>query len=476
MMIAWLLAAVVFGSAPAQAAPLTLAEAVNEALARSPDAEGARQRLREASLEEPLILSELDPQLVSGYSASDDQAPRAMPTFEGRRSQLERWNAGINQKTLLGTQMRLEYANSRLANPAAFRVLDPSVDSRLSIDLSQPLLRYFWGRPDVARRGRARASTAAAENQLRLALERAAAEAARAFLELHFALRFASIKEDGVAAAQKLLAKYQEKTGYGLAEESDLLQAKASLEVQRTELLIAQSQIERATNALRAALGRKDESGRLELAAPEGLPDGAALSVSEADALGKRPDVAASRRMTESLEWAARIQRLDTLPELTLNASYAFAGLDRRSSAAWDDMTGFDHPVKAAGINLIVPLTFKKERLLRKRADHQLGAAKADQLRLETAALKEIRDARDLHALAKQRLEAGRRLTQLERAKYKAEEANFRRGKSSTDLLIRFQLDIQRAESELLRAEIDEAAARIELARASGSLLEAFQR
>ena len=66
-------------------------------------------------------------------------------------------------------------------------------------------------------------------------------------------------------------------------------------------------------------------------------------------------------------------------------------------------------------------------------------------------------------------------MLELERRKFRAEEENFRRGRSSTDLLIRFQQDIRRAQANLLEAEKDEAVARLELRRCLGFLLEAFQ-
>ncbi|MBI2362588.1 MAG: TolC family protein, partial [Elusimicrobia bacterium] len=52
------------------------------------------------------------------------------------------------------------------------------------------------------------------------------------------------------------------------------------------------------------------------------------------------------------------------------------------------------------------------------------------------------------------------------------EEENYRKGRSSTDLVIRFQQDVRRAETELARAQADEALARVELSRASGTLLD----
>ena len=447
------------------ASTLTLTHAVGLAVERSPEVQAAVQRAAEAGLEEPLLVSNTDPAFEGGYTAADDQSPRAAPAFEGTRARSESWHAGFTQKTLLGTEARVAFRNDRLLNRTPFRVLDPTVDSSLAVELSQPLMRYFWGRPDTARRKRARARTAAARALLRVARERAAFATARSFLELLFARKSLEIREAALADARTLLKKYQEKRGYGLIELSDLLQARASVEVQELELATAEIEAARAQNALQAALNRVETPlPALEmpsLRAPAGEPN-----------LSLRPDLELARSDREHLEWAARIETLDTLPEVNLNLSYGVHGLATTYRQSWREMSTFDRGVRSAGVFMRVPLIFRKERLTRKAARLRLEAAKAEEERARTAAWREWRDAAEVLRLARRRADAQRRLVELERDKYAAEDANFKRGRSTTDLLLRFQQDVRRAETLLLRAEVDEAAAKLELARSGGTLLE----
>jgi outer membrane protein TolC len=447
---------------------LTLRGAVDLALSRSPEVVAAARRAEEAGLEEPLLVANIDPRLEGGWSATDDQSPRAAPAFEGSRARLIKWDSGLAAKTLLGSQAKINFHNEKLLNPTPFRVMDPTVASRLSLELSQPLLRYFWGRPDLARRKRARAGTAAAAAQLKHVRESVAASAARAWLELRFARGQVGVKEAGVADARRLLEKYQDKRRYGLVEASDLLQAQASLEAQEIELALALSESERARTALQASLQLMD-ADIPRLGDSEALPD----PKGEPD-LSRRGDVAAAMAQRDLFDWASRIETLDTLPELTVHASYGMAGLGTRYDSSWRDLNTWDHSVRTAGFNVTVPLIFRKERLTRKAARLRASAARAEEERAKTQARKEWRDAAELLRLARRRAELHRALASLERKKFAAEEENFRRGRSSTDLLLRFQQDIRRAESSLLRAETDEAAARLEAARASGTLLEAL--
>ncbi|MBI4425414.1 MAG: TolC family protein [Elusimicrobia bacterium] len=466
-MLLSVLAATLLMPRHACAETLTLRGAMSEAILRSAEVASAQARAAELGLEEPLLLADTDPRFEAALERADDRSPRALPLFEGSRARVDRWSGGLAANTLLGTQARLRFENERLLSPTPFRLLDPSVESRLALEVRQPLLRYLWGRPDKARRGRFRSAALAAELRLRDARERAAQSAAKAFVELYFAQRQRAVKSDGVDDARRLLAKYEEKRRYGLAEESDLLQAKASLEVQETELLLADAQLARARHALAAALFRpasEPDAVSLEGAPPEaaGLED---------EALERRADVASSLNELRAREWEERIARLDALPEVSLNAAYTFAGLATRYGPAIGDMASWDHPVAAAGVSLAVPIGFKKERLTRRQAGLRTDAARAEVERARTWGRRELRDARETLALARRRLAAGSRLLELERKKFAAEESNFRRGRSSTDLLLRFQQDIRRAEIELRRAEADEVAALVELARAAGTLL-----
>jgi|CXWL01.1.fsa_nt_gi outer membrane protein TolC len=449
---------------------LSLRETLRAALSASPEVAAAQLRRDGAALEEPLLLSNLDPHAIASYSRVDDKHPRAAPTFEGTRAQVDRWEAGLRQTTLLGTEAQLVFRNEKLVNSTMFRPLNPTVDSRLALEVRQRFLRYFWGRPDVARRSRARLEASAAEALLMRTRSETLMRAARAYLELGYADGLVAIREAGVEDAKRLLAKYVERRRYGLAEESDLLQAMTSLELQETERLLARSMAQRARVTLGAVLNSSAPAGGYRAGKVDGLPERSVVEAGEEAALARRPEVVAARRQAEAMGWAARVTRLDTLPDLSLDASYSFAGLDTGYRGAWSDMSGWRHPVTTVGLSASVPLGFRQEKLTRRQAEMRRDAAWAEAAVAETAARREWRDAREGFDLASVRASAARRLVELERRKYAAGQEDFKRGRASTDLLLRFQQDIRRAEAELLRAETDEKIGLFELARAGGAL------
>ena len=460
-----------FLSFPAAAETLTLEDAMRRAVERSPEAVAARARRDSAALEEPFLLSNLDPKVFGSFRYEDDRSPRTLPAFQGSRSRLERWETGLSQYTLIGTQAKVAWRAERLVNPSAFRPVDPTVDSRLALELKQGLLRNFWGRPDKARRARARAGTAAAEADFSLARAAAAGAAASSVIELRAARQLIAIREEAVADARLLLKRTEEKRKYGAAEDTDRLQARASFEAAETELLLALSAAERARHALAAAL-RADSPAELDASTGplRGLPADADLPADEAEALAYRPELDAARRRRDAFASSARLARLDALPDLSLDASYIFAGLDSRTRAAWKDMTTWRHPVAAIGASVSVPLGFWQERLARKRADLALKEAEALLAGAENEARRAWRDGRETLRLARKRLAAAATLEDVERLKMRAGESDFRSGRATTDLIVRFHQDLRRARAERVRAEADAALAAVDLARQLGRL------
>ncbi|MBI4376426.1 MAG: TolC family protein [Elusimicrobia bacterium] len=451
------------------AIPWTLRRSVQEALSRSPELQRLKAELGQAELEEPLLLALTDPQFQAGYSHTNDRSPRAAPAFQGSFSRLETFETGLLQRTLLGTETKLLWHNERLTSPSLFRTLDPSAASNLSLELSQPLIKDFWGRPDKARRGAARARALSARWRWENARADHAARAARAHLELYFARRQLRVREAGVEEAERLVVSHRDKRRYGLVEASDLLQAEASLELRQTELIVARSSLRQAELGFRAALHQPASSPAPTLSEPEPMPE---PRLEPEAALSRRPDLLSAQAARKAGEWDLRLARLDIRPDLSLEGAYRFSGLAGTYQSSWKDMSGWDHAVKTVGLRLLVPLTFRRERLLRRQAEQALEGLAAEERRVREQVERELAQADESWQTARRRVAAGLRLLELERRKAAAEESNFRKGRSTTDLMVRFRQDIQRAESELLRAQQDELAARIELARASGTLIE----
>lgn len=456
---------------------LSLVEGVREALEKSPEVARAMIAARKAALQEPLLLSETDPDFSGLYNWKKDESPRAAPLVQGEESEENVFDLGITQRTLLGTTARLAWTNNRLSNPSAFRPLDPSVDSRLTLSVDQPLLRYFWGRPDIARRSLFRAATRFAEAQAAAVIEYTVLAAGKAYVTYFYAQENLKVALLSKTSSKQLVDVYQDRKRYGLADDSDLAQAQASLEVDEAEVLLSTSLLERARLSLLAVLHRQGESSAGEVVVSTPTLD-LVLPTSENEAvtlgLRSRPDLQAARAGLEAAQWSERVVTLDTLPELSFLGSYGMAGLDTGYSPAWKDLGQMDNPVMSAGLAFRVPFAGRKEKLERQSGALALEDAQQELARVTEAALRDIRDQMEARRLARERVVVRRRIVAIEWKKLEAEKANFRRGRSNTDLLVRFQKDLQRAQTLALLADADELMTQVELARATGGLFRAW--
>lgn len=382
----------------------------------------------------------------------------------------------LRQSWLIGTEARVYWSSLRLENPASFRTIDPSVETQLGIELRQPLLRYFWGRPDKARRRQARAGVRAAEGRLDRTREEAAARIAYAYVELWVARENERIRVEALEAARRLRRATLEKRRYGLTDASDEAQVEASVRAEEAELRLARSLAAQSVNTLNALLMRGDAPFTFDGPALPALPVASTPIYSEAlsAAMAARPDLAAARADVERAEALVRTETLRTLPDLALVGGYAGAGLSGDRGRAWRGARQFEDTVSKVGVQFETPLGRRQEKLRRDEAVRRLNQSRVELARAEERVRQDIRDALERLSLARERGAAYAELLGFERRKWEAERRDFDRGRSSTDTLIRFEGDVHRAEMQLARARADEWAGWAALALATGRLLEAL--
>lgn len=469
-----LISAVVLWSIPSVHA-LSLGDAVRESLQNSPELREAVLDLDRAKLEEPGLLALTDPIFSASVSATDDRGPRASPAFQGAYSKSNDWEVAVSQDLLIGTESKMFLKSEDLQSPSAFRAIDPTVTTSFGLEIRQPLLRNFSGRPDKAKRRQARAGVMAAESALDRAREREAARSMIAFADAYTTQQNITIREAAVADAGKLLKTYQEKKRYGLVDASDLIQAEVSLRAQETELRLARSALKQAEETLRRALYRKDATpiGALQLPDP---PSHAIPAPEEAwtRAAAHRGDFRSEMHLVERAENFELVEKLRTLPDLSLFGEYSWGGLSNRSGQSWREVRDADKPVYTTGIELEIPFFGKQETIRREEAALALKTARARRDQLEADLRQEVNEALESLRLAKDRVAAYQELVALEKRKLSAAQEDFQRGRVSTDLLIRFQSDIHRTEALLLQANADLFMQWARLSLATGTLLEDF--
>ncbi|MBI4369733.1 MAG: TolC family protein [Elusimicrobia bacterium] len=457
-------------------AGLSLVDVISEAVANSPAVARAMQEYALASLEEPGFLALTDPVFSASLSGADDRGPRTAPIIEGEYAKSTSLDLALTRQWLTGGQASFFFNTQKTDSPSYFRTINPTMDSELGFKFNQPLMRYFQGRPDIAKREGARSGVKAAEARLRRAQEEAAVQAAFAYVATIIAREQQKTHRAALEDSKQLRDTYAQKRRYGLSEESDLLQAEASVKTQEAELLLAQWQIDRSENLLRAALYWPHQEPISELYLPknpERAPPDFKTALSAA--LNNRGDLVAIRHEVERSGWFERLEKLQTLPELSAFVAYTSGGLNEKIFNAWKESLGLSRRVLSGGFEFQLSLGQKQESLRREQAHRQLEALKADLRRVEASCRQDAADAIEQITIAQQRRKTYEELLTIEERKLAAAQENFNRGRATTDLLIRFQGDIHRTKSNLIQAQADDLIGWAKLGLATGTLLETLQ-
>ncbi len=460
---AWLLlgflATISLGAIPtADALTLTYEDVIRRAVENSPEVRRATAELGLANTDEPSVLASTDPEFIVSGLHRFDETPRAVPQIFGTRTISEVFSAGFKKRTLIGTEISLLADTTQQdtnANPF-FRPVNPTIDSSLSLSISQSLLKNFWGRPDRARRAQARAGVRAAQARLARAQDVAGLFAGEAFLDFVAADKETALRREAALDAQRFLNTIKEKRAYSLVEESDLAQAQVNLELRKLEEESAVSRRKQARLKLLMAIHAnealaRDERVEVDWDFPSSLPDPEPRDL--ATVLAERPDIQALTAREEATAARYRLQRLQRLPNLTALGSYGYAGLKRSYENSLKDLESLNHPVYTAGIALTIPITAARERVAEKVARLDLEIAKADRAQLEALARLEILGTREQLAQARKQLATTEAIVALQQRKLKAERRNFERGRSTTEVLIRFAEEERGARRELLYAK-----------------------
>ncbi len=453
---------------------LTLEQALDLALTDNLELQQARLELERAEQSLVLARGAYDPGLGAGYDWGRDVSP-SNSTLENDvvSSTSSGWQVGLDQELPGGGSASLSWRESQSSSDSAQAVDAVSTSTWAGVSLSQPLLA---GAGPASWSGLTRARLGLDRELLdwRRAQEDLIVDVARAYWGLVSSIQGLALARRSVEIARTQLEDTQERLDEGFAGSGDVLQVQRALGVAQQAEVVAEADVE----SDRARLGRLlglDLAETLELVptdrpvVPSGDPEVAA-SLSAARAR----NVPWLRAELSALE--ARLDRQvavnGALPDLDLVGAVGFSGNASDPAESRDQVTGLLYPSWAVGVDLSVPLPARSNRATASRArlaeeSALLGREAAEQdliLSVENA-VRAVRRDRSRVALAEQTVEAAR-------AALAADQELLQEGKGSTRDAIRSLENLDAAQLERLRAQIDLQTSLLELRRIEGALVE----
>ncbi|HEY0159183.1 MAG TPA: TolC family protein [Thermoanaerobaculia bacterium] len=483
---------------------LTVEDAVALALARNPDVVVERESVHIADATILRAEAAYEPSLRGDARLRERTDPvnsilSGAPQGElGPTTRTLQTSASFVQLLPTGGTVSLFSGLQRDATNSILSMLTPAWSTLFGAEVRQPLLQNR--RIDPARRAirLARVDRTRALSSLERMASEVTAAVEKAYWTAASARREVEIREASLRTAEKQRDDTRVRIEAGTQAEAELASTTAEIERRRGELAIARENRTRAENVLRGWIGRWQ--GDLQLSSPL---DRRALSPSD-DGRELSPEAAvqtAFRHRPELRELQSRVVRQDVeldaaldrvRPQVDLVASYSGRGLAGTRNAdaiepfgpivIADEINGGlgrslrsldEFPDAALGVSFVLPIgnTAAKQDVAIARAVRRQAEASVDALKQRIAV--EVRNAIAAVASAEQRIAAARAMREAAEVQLQAERDRFDAGTTNLFFIITRQNELAAAELAESIALIDARRAESELARATGTLLEA---
>lgn len=405
----------------------------------------------------------------------------------------------LEQRLPTGATVSATVYSYRSETNRSFQTINPRYGSTLTFDFAQPLLRDFGFR--MARREIIVAANAheISENQLRQSLLDTVYRVEEAYWNLVYSQESLKVRQESLKLARDLLAKNEKELEVGVIPPIDILSARAEVAGREADILQAQAQVKNDQDTLRTLLNLAGEGGGPAPAlVPSESPRTEAVPLdlegARATARANRPDLASSRVTLKSRAFDLSYARNQTLPNLSLRASFWSPGVSGTQILYQDDdpLTGViigtipsgpNPAFKDAfrlryknwflGLTLDVPLESVVSRARVAQAKLEADQAALRTKDVEARALLEVEIAVRGVETDQRRTQAYKLARELAEEKLAAEQKKLEAGLSTNYTVLQQQRDLALARMNETRARVDYNLSLARLEKAMGTSLEA---
>jgi outer membrane protein TolC len=283
-----------------------------------------------------------DPMITSTLSVADQTFPVNNPYLTGVGSPLL---TAYTQHELIedltysqtfhtGTSFSVSWDTSRTRATIA-NIFNPSVESSLSVTITQPLLQGFGLLPNTRYIIEARNTLKVADAQFAYAVITDITNVQNAYWELVYARESVKVQEAAVGVSQKLYADNKKQLEIGTMAPLDVLTAESQLATDQQNLIVAQTtKLQDETvllnlitkNPLDASLAGVEIVPTTPISVPD-VTENIPIQDAVKEAWTKRPDLLEVEYNLKNARIEVKATRNSLRPSLTAFAQYAATGL-----------------------------------------------------------------------------------------------------------------------------------------------------
>ena len=423
-------------------------------------------------------------------------------------------NFAYQQELASGTNISVGFNNTHITNNIPFTTLIPELTTNFQFKVSQHLLQGF-GFPANTRFIRiAKNNRELSDVAFRLQVITSVDQIENLYWDLVFAYENVRVQNESLTFAQKTLSDTRKQVEIGSLAPIEVVRAQSTVAQDQQLVTTALTNLQLQQLLMKNALTRtlKDSAlGSAEVipTSTMDIPQQEPVVPTEdliSDALRHRAELVESRIDLNSRELSNKAVRSALLPTLDLYAYYGGSGLAGQlnpitpfcSSAsstglcippgsipsqfnigkpvsygsALDNLVTSAAPDKGLGIQVNIPLRNRAAQSLQIRSEIEYRQAQMRLQQIENQVGIEVRNAQFAVQQNRASVDSAKAAVELARQSLDAEQKKYKFGTSTATAVLQFQSQQATAESTLVNATVAYEKSRVELVRATGTLLD----
>lgn len=326
-----------------------------------------------------------------------DFLSQASPLFDENNA---RYRAAVEGNLPTGGTIRLGGDTNRLENNLQ-TALNKEYVTFLGLTLRQPLLKDAGFETTMAQIRVAAEESEIVLNETRREMMSILSQAEIAYWELYRAEREYELRADSVRIAKEILQDNRDRVEAGKMSEIEVKKAVAELALRETQLEAAYQNRLDASARLNSFLGQESPTGAI-LEPEDSItvsPEAYSLEGSISQALENHPTLMVLRNTVEQEEIRKKYAKNQTLPDVSLNASYGMNGLDEEFSNSRAELFDNEFFSWFVGVEVQIPILngvrerneFQAAQIRMAGAEHRLRGAEVELSNLLRAMIQRVK-------------------------------------------------------------------------------------
>jgi outer membrane protein len=406
-------------------------------------------------------------------------------------------NTGMNLGLSPGTQLNVNFDNSRNSTDATRYTYNPFVNSSFGFTITQPLLQGFGANLNKRYIRIARNSQKVADLVFRQQVMDTVSGIARLYTDLVSLNEDVKVKQEALRLAQRLYEDNKNQVDQGTQAPIEVTRANAAVAASRQALIMAEGLVRQQELIVKTAISRGGLAAPQILAAhivptdPQAVPNeesAQALPDLVGQALRNRPDLAGAGLQVENSEVSLKGSLNALKPRLDLVATVQNSGMAGDVNLLAGAVPGSvnpggygttlgqilrrNYPTYGVGVQLTLPLRNRVAQADAVRDELQVRQAQVRRQQLQDQVRLEVADADESVRQARAAYEAAVEARRLQEQSVKVEQQTFAVGLSTNLVVLQYQNFLAQARSTEVASKGAYIKARIALQRATGTILD----